>query len=91
MYGVCKSWTDYGGGGGYYEGGVSRSIRYWWDGKRWSDKPVNVGPFQTREAAQAFAAKERKDSDKWCYDYGENDPFGTDTYYYMRPDPVEND
>lgn len=77
MFGVTHVYVDW-GGSGYYEGGVSRTMRFWWDGSDWKDKPIQRGPFESREAAQAFvdAQPDKGQKGVHIYVYAEGDPYG---------------
>ena len=76
MFGVGRVFTDYGGGGGSYVGGVCRTVKRWWTGSDWSDDPVYTGPFQTREEAEDFIAKQPKHRYVHLYAYEGDDAFG---------------
>jgi hypothetical protein len=71
MFGVCWVQVCWGGSGSYV-GGISRTTRYWWNGRDWQDRPVDRGPFETKTEAEAFA----KTQTKSYFVYEENDPFG---------------
>ena len=79
MYGVCRVFTDFGGGGGYYVGGVCRTTRLWWDGRAWMPEPNYVGTFETKDQASAFARGQndgRKINGVGYFVYPANDPWG---------------
>lgn len=76
MFGVCVvSYT-------WYEGSQNtRTSSLWWTGTTWVDRPVQVGPFVTREQAEAFAKSEKR-SGAHVFTYGEGDAFGENAEYY---------
>ncbi len=78
MFGVCKVFVDYGGGGGYYVGGVCRTTRQWWSPLGWVDQPVYQGPFPDRASAEAFIQQwsDIKIKGLGYFIYVDGDPFG---------------
>lgn len=68
-WGLCQVLSQ------WFEGSqTERTQRWWYDGQRWVENPVNVGPFNSEQEALAFV---KKVGMKSCFAYYENDPFGT--------------
>lgn len=77
MYGVGSVRLDYGGGGGYYEGGVCRKVNRWWNGLQWQETPVDEGPFPSPTQAQDFAEACKREYPKThFFTYESGDPWG---------------